>query len=435
MASLLRQRLADLRTGESRELDAPVESSAAPQLHPEQRLPQTLPLKGMSSDAARLLPSLLPTPLPPPSQLQKQLSLEHSGSPSQQPLLYQQPSQAHPAQQLLIDPLPQPTAEPSHRTPPEPTQLPQLLSPPAQPDPTTQPIGNPAHNPRASGGAHQPPLHGLTEVYLDELSSQQRAVLQKARQLYVAAGGKLDDYWEPMLIRVLVACKWTLSKKAASQLRQTARWRSSSGADELRARLISGQSKLLGLPHALEAQRRMWSLPCHGKTVDGDLISYSFLGTLDIPALLSVDDKGLWQHNLGLLELQSLMNDQLSCETRRLVRHAFVVDCKCLAATRPPPRAWPPPTRHRGVPDRRSLSLRQSSATPVLHAACTRRCWCGQEAFPWTSSPAPCIQLRRSVRAGHWRLRMAPPPACVCVPMRRSTHARHPTSAGTTRSS
>ena len=177
--------------------------------------------------------------------------------------------------------------------------------------------------PRNSSG-----MSGVPEVYLDTLSDMHRGLLMEARAIYLKAGGKLDEYWEPMLLRFIVNHDWTLSKKAITQLQDTARWRATSGADEIREKLLSGNSKFVDLDGVLATQRLIWFLPCHGCTRAGDPVSYYFLRSFDVAVWLkTMTDQEHFQYNLALLEVQGFVNDQLSHTSRRLVRQVNVIDC------------------------------------------------------------------------------------------------------------
>ena len=70
----------------------------------------------------------------------------------------------------------------------------------------------------------------LPAVPLDSLSEQQLEAIEKARKIYTEAGGVLDEYELPFLVRHLVPHKWR-AEKAQKSLKTTAEWRQSSGAN------------------------------------------------------------------------------------------------------------------------------------------------------------------------------------------------------------
>ena len=167
---------------------------------------------------------------------------------------------------------------------------------------------------------------GVPEVRTDRLSVAQREALDEARRVYLAAGGVLDELWQPMLLRFLVAHGWSVDK-ATSQLQATAQWRESSGASALRRRLLDG-ARILELPFVLDNQQIVWYLPSLASTHEGDPISYLSLGSLRVAEWLKIiDDAQYFQYNLALQESQSVYNDLLTARGKVLVRHVLVFDC------------------------------------------------------------------------------------------------------------
>jgi hypothetical protein len=179
---------------------------------------------------------------------------------------------------------------------------------------------------------------GPPEVRIDNLSTQQHEALSAARDIYLAAGGVLDELWQPFLIRFLVAHKWSVGR-ATEQLQATARWRQTSGANVVRRRLREGW-RPLEMYYVLENQRCVWFFPTFGLAYTGDVISHLFVGTLDVPAWMQIiDDAQYFQYNLAIMEFQSYTNDRLTAQGRTLVRHVNVFDCAGMCSKHLSPRA------------------------------------------------------------------------------------------------
>lgn len=161
---------------------------------------------------------------------------------------------------------------------------------------------------------------GQERVGLDELSAEQRASLAHVRTLYVEAGGVLDELWEPFCLRFLVQHKWKFGKPLLSQISSTAKWRKASGANDIRAYLLSGERTFAMCPHVLTALAYVWFLPCHSRSLRGDLVSFLALGSIAFPHWFKhMTDAEYWAYNVAVMEFQGLRNDQLSRETRTLV--------------------------------------------------------------------------------------------------------------------
>ena len=45
-----------------------------------------------------------------------------------------------------------------------------------------------------------------------KINDTQREMLESARTVYMAAGGELDELWQPFLMRFLVAHDWNMAK-------------------------------------------------------------------------------------------------------------------------------------------------------------------------------------------------------------------------------
>lgn len=130
----------------------------------------------------------------------------------------------------------------------------------------------------------------------EHLSETQLASLETARQIYEEAGGCLDKYARVFLMRFLVAHKWSIHK-AEKQLRATAKWRKSSGAEAIRAQLVAGTLRFASSPHALKHCELCAFLPLHGTALVGDVLSYFHVGTLqtNLPQWLAdVTDVRCW---------------------------------------------------------------------------------------------------------------------------------------------
>ena len=133
----------------------------------------------------------------------------------------------------------------------------------------------------------QPQPSGSEGVSLD-LNDAQRAMLMQARKVYLDAGGVLDELWEPFLLRFVVAHGWIMSSEAVAQLQRTARWRESSGARAIKDRIREGQLRFVDLHSVMATLQVCWFTPYQHSSYGGDIVSYLFLGTLDIPAWLKM---------------------------------------------------------------------------------------------------------------------------------------------------
>jgi hypothetical protein len=167
---------------------------------------------------------------------------------------------------------------------------------------------------------------GVAQTRIDALTEAQRDALAEARSVWVAAGGVLDEFWQPMLLRFLVAAEWKMDQ-ARPHLEATARWRRESGADECRRQLLAGR-RILDFPFVPENQSCIWFAPVYGQTFDGNLISYISLGSLDIPTWMRVEtDAEYMQYAVAIQEHQSVCNDVMAAQGHYLTRHVMVFDC------------------------------------------------------------------------------------------------------------
>ena len=112
-------------------------------------------------------------------------------------------------------------------------------------------------------------------------------------------------------------------------VQDTAIWRASSGANAVRQRVREGW-RCLEFEYVLENQTVVWFMPNFGVSLDGDVMSYLFLGRLNVPAWFAViDDEQYYRYSIVVNELQAYLNDVMTSQSpsRRLVRHVQVFDC------------------------------------------------------------------------------------------------------------
>ena len=185
----------------------------------------------------------------------------------------------------------------------------------------------------------------VPQLNLDSLTRVQQEQLGRARQIYLEAGGELDIYWQPQLVRHLIAHNWSLHStekpsKCKAQLVATARWRKSVGANDVRRRLREGEWRFVDMLHVQPTLGVIWFLPCSALSHTGDLVSYLFLGTLDVATWLRIiDNAQYYDYNMCVLECQAYFNDKLSFESRRLVRHVNLLDGEGMGLRHISPRA------------------------------------------------------------------------------------------------
>lgn len=88
--------------------------------------------------------------------------------------------------------------------------------------------------------------------------------------------------------------------------------------------------RCLEFEYVLENQTVAWFMPNFGVSLDGDVMSYLFLGRLNVPAWFAViDDEQYYRYSIVVNELQAYLNDVMTSQSpsRRLVRHVQVFDC------------------------------------------------------------------------------------------------------------
>ena len=168
---------------------------------------------------------------------------------------------------------------------------------------------------------------GAFPVPFDELTEAQLTAIDAAREIYVAAGGVLDAYELPFLVRHLAFHKWR-PEKAKKMLVKTAEWRASTGANAVRAKLISGELRFAQFPSNLQMLSYVWFVADHGRTRNGNVATYSQIGSIPDPYvwLNGMSDEAFYELNWHFLEHQSVLADKESVEKRTLIRSSVVYD-------------------------------------------------------------------------------------------------------------
>lgn len=166
------------------------------------------------------------------------------------------------------------------------------------------------------------------EPFFLSFSEARREIVQRLRDVYVAAGGCVDAYTSVMVARFCSAYKWD-ERAAASAIRRAVTWRLESGASGFRAAFISGKSPLEYRNYRL-MMRYIHFIPPICGTVEGDLLTHYFLGSSDIDGMCkNITAKGYDEANLIHLEWQYLQIDRESFARAngKLSRIACIIDC------------------------------------------------------------------------------------------------------------
>ena len=172
---------------------------------------------------------------------------------------------------------------------------------------------------------------------IDNLSPEREQALAAARQVYLDAGGKLDAYERPFLLRFLYSHKSDL-KKCSEQLEAAAEWRRHNGLDEIRAKNIADTTiPVTEMPHGFRFLKMLPMMPrVHEATVEGDYVSCSQPGAIQSEAILKVAEVPaakaemravFFEFNKWTLERNLLWADQFSVQRGHLVRWVLVQDC------------------------------------------------------------------------------------------------------------
>jgi len=167
---------------------------------------------------------------------------------------------------------------------------------------------------------------------LNNLSSTQHEALATARRIYEEAGGVLDELWLPFLARHLIFHKWRVEKKSfVKMLKATAEFRASSGANAIRAKMITGEGpKFVDYPAGRKHCELLWALPLHGFTGVGDVMSFFHVGSMNDNMgrwYSEVTDEEFFEFNLHVLEMYMAAADRESVKRGVLVRSSVVFDC------------------------------------------------------------------------------------------------------------
>ena len=109
--------------------------------------------------------------------------------------------------------------------------------------------------------------------FLQSLQPDVAAAVERARAVFIEAGGVADTGTDVVLARCVVQNSLN-AKKIAAQLRRTIKWRETSGANRYRHAFLSGQP-LLSFPSAELYLSVVPFYPACGLTLEGHLIAYS----------------------------------------------------------------------------------------------------------------------------------------------------------------
>lgn len=116
-------------------------------------------------------------------------------------------------------------------------------------------------------------------LQLDKLEPAQHAMLLRARTAFVQAGGVLDEFWEPFLLRFLVGAEWD-EALAKCKLADAARWRLDYGASAIREQFAAGR-KLGQQPAFAKLLSAMGIAFAHRRTSNGDLLTIGAVGSFE----------------------------------------------------------------------------------------------------------------------------------------------------------
>ena len=164
----------------------------------------------------------------------------------------------------------------------------------------------------------------LRLVKLDDLTAEQRAMIERVRDEYLRENGELDELWEPFLLRFLVHCEWN-EADTIEKLRSTIVWRTDCAA-AIRRRVAEGW-KVAEHEGVRRLFRTLGLVPMHRRSLQGDVLTIADIGSLDPDTWLQrLSDDEFTDAVVHLLETLSYHADALSAKERTLVRQALVLD-------------------------------------------------------------------------------------------------------------
>ena len=157
------------------------------------------------------------------------------------------------------------------------------------------------------------PAEPETNQFTRSLSAKQRAAVQEAREVYVAAGGLVDEYTDVVMARFCIAHKWD-RRETAKMLRKTVPWRRQVGADRYRTEFLKGKKLAPVEPmfarYVQTSGTMMW-----GFTKDGGPVMFLVVDAIDIQRHLSdISDSDSLKSTIAVGEFQAAKLDQMTWE-------------------------------------------------------------------------------------------------------------------------
>ena len=156
-----------------------------------------------------------------------------------------------------------------------------------------------------------PPQVPSSARFLAALTPDQRVAIDKARAVFLDAGGMVDPCTDVFLARFCIGNKWNVAKTEA-HLRRTLAWRASTNANKYRAAAAAGKTLL-----EFEEVQRFLSvatgLQQMGTTYAGDAVDYITVGNISAKRFLNeLDNQCYYEGNLQISELQYYHFDRLT---------------------------------------------------------------------------------------------------------------------------
>ena len=156
-------------------------------------------------------------------------------------------------------------------------------------------------------------LEPMTNQFTRSLTPAQQAAVQAAREVYVAAGGLVDQYTDVAMARFCIANKWD-RRKTAEMLRKTVPWRKAVGADRYRTEFLKGRKLAPVEPmfarYIQSSGTMMW-----GTTKAGGQVMFLVVDAIDIQHHLSdISDADSLKSTIAVGEFQAAKLDQMTWE-------------------------------------------------------------------------------------------------------------------------
>jgi len=166
----------------------------------------------------------------------------------------------------------------------------------------------------------------LSDQSFSDLLAKHSDALARMRAAYMAAGGIVDAYTEPFLLRFLVGREEN-EEEATRSLVETTQWRKSTGAADARAKILAG-TPLLKLHYAVrEISLHFPILPSHGYARDGGPVSIFVHDGFHPPALMAKLTPEEYLHGVvAFFEYSMVQCDRLSASHDRLVKITNMFD-------------------------------------------------------------------------------------------------------------